>query len=162
MTPYSSKGPKVPCLLSSGFLVIIGLLVFNPFAFGEGSTKEEHVAVVLKDFSVHLDATQTTAGELIFSAVNKGLSIHELVIVKTNLHSASLPRKPTKTHEGMDNQYQVDEHDSHIERIDEIEEFPPGTKRERSVALGPGLYVLLCNIPGHYDKGMHASFHVTH
>ena len=122
---------------------------------------EEPVTIVLKDFDVHPNITQAKAGRLTLEAVNKGKSIHELVILKTDLNPAALPRKEAKPQPGRVTEYLVNEDDARIETIDEIEEFPAGTSQKKTIVLGPGHYVLFCNIPGHYDKGMYASLHVS-
>jgi uncharacterized cupredoxin-like copper-binding protein len=41
--------------------------------------------------------------------------------------------------------------------VDEVEDLAPGKSATLSVNLTPGRYVLVCNIPGHYKHGMHAS-----
>jgi uncharacterized cupredoxin-like copper-binding protein len=89
-----------------------------------------------------------------------GMSTHELVILQTDLNSAGLPRKETKDHYGIIIGHTVNEEDATVKKIDEIEEFPAGTRQAKKVFLMPGHYVLFCNISGHYDKGMYTSFHV--
>ncbi len=121
---------------------------------------EEHVAVTLQDFHVRPDKTEAKAGSVSFTAVNEGISLHELVILRTNLNPAELPRKEAKDHKGTAKEYLVNEDDPQIVAIDEIEEFPAGTTQKKTVSLDPGHYVLFCNIPGHYDKGMYASLHI--
>ena len=87
--------------------------------------------------------------------------MHELVILKTDLNPAELPRKEAKHHQELVQEYLVNEDDARVETIDEIEEFPVGTSQVKKVFLEPGHYVLFCNIPGHYDKGMYTSLHIV-
>lgn len=136
-------------------------LVFNQSAFAQPGITEENVTVVLKDFYVHPDTTRAKTGRLTLEAVNEGMSTHELVILRTDLNPAELPRKEAKPHPGIVQEYLVNEDDARIKTIDEIEEFPAGTSQKKTVVLDPGHYVLFCNIPGHYDKGMYASLHIV-
>jgi len=94
-------------------------------------------------------------------AMNEGMSVHELVILKTDLNPTTLPRKEAKPRQGIVTEYLVNEDDARIKTIDEIEEFPAGTSQKKTVVLDPGHYVLFCNIPGHYDKGMYASLQIV-
>ncbi len=47
-----------------------------------------------------------------------------------------------------------------IEVIDEIGEFDEGTVERLVVTLEPGAYQLVCNLPDHYENGMHTAFEV--
>ena len=134
--------------------------VFGQPAFSHSELSEEHITVILKDFSIHPNSNHANAGRLTLKAVNEGLSTHELVILKTNLKPAALPRKEAQSQPGRGPEYLVNEDDARIETIDEIEEFPAGTSQEKTIVLEPGDYVLFCNIPGHYDKGMYASLQI--
>ncbi len=135
--------------------------IFEQSAVAQTKPTKEHVTVILKDYTVHPNTTQAKAGRLTFEAVNEGMSTHELVILRTALKRTALPRKEAKGQSGIITEYLVDEDDAQIEIVDEIEEFPSGTSQKKTVSLNPGRYVLFCNIPGHYDKGMHASFHIV-
>jgi uncharacterized cupredoxin-like copper-binding protein len=142
------------------FFLTLGCLVFNPLAFAQSTATKAHITIILKDFSIDPHTNRAKAGRLTLEAVNEGRSLHELVILKTDLNPAALPRKEANPLQGMGTQYLVDEDDPRIQAIDEIEEFPSDTSQKKTVTLDPGHYVLFCNIPGHYDKGMHASLHI--
>ena len=141
--------------------LILACFVFSQFAFAQRATTEAHITIVLKDFSVHPNTTRAKAGKLVLKAVNEGRGLHELVILKTDLNPAALPRKEATLSQGMVTEYLVNEDDPQIQTIDEIEEFPSGTSQKKIVVVGPGHYVLFCNIPGHYDKGMYASLDIA-
>jgi ABC-type Zn2+ transport system substrate-binding protein/surface adhesin len=49
---------------------------------------------------------------------------------------------------------QVDENGASVQVVDEIPSFAPGTQQTASVNLASGAYVLICNVPGHYQLGM--------
>jgi len=38
--------------------------------------------------------------------------------------------------------------------------FGPGKTRRLALGLKPGKYVLICNVPGHYQAGMRVGFTV--
>jgi len=55
----------------------------------------------------------------------------------------------------------VDEEGEGLEAVDEIEDIEAGTSPTLTVDLDAGSYVLICNITGHYDAGMHTALTVT-
>ena len=52
-------------------------------------------------------------------------------------------------------------HEDSLDVIDEAEDIPPGTTPTLTVDLEAGSYILMCNIVGHYQQGMHTGFTVT-
>lgn len=86
------------------------------------------------------------AGKLKLTLVNEGKAEHELVVLKTDQPAAGL-----KVSGGR-----VDEADS----VGEISETAPGATKSATLTLGPGRYVLVCNIPGHYQGGMRGTLTV--
>jgi len=141
--------------------LIFVIFVFDEFSNAQSKESEQQITVVLKDFSVHPSSQKGKTGTLTLKAMNEGLSTHELVIIRTDLDPTALPRKKVSPHQGMGMEFMVNEDDSGMKTIDEIEEFPAGTSQTKTVVLDPGHYVLFCNIPGHYDKGMYASLHIV-
>jgi uncharacterized cupredoxin-like copper-binding protein len=89
------------------------------------------------------------AGEITFEAHNEGTTPHELAIIKTDTDPADLPISRGA----------VDENEAG-ELIGRIDAFAGGSVEEDTFRLDAGQYVLLCNIPGHYQQGMHASLTV--
>ncbi len=148
-------------------LAVLALLAALAFAAcdGDGGTT---VDVVLSEWLVDPEVTSAPAGEVTFVANNEGTIEHELVIIKTDLPHDAMP-----THE-MDHEMVgvVDEEAAGIEIIDEIEEFSAGGSESLTLNLGPGNYVLICNIgseeeggehgghESHYQEGMHTAFTV--
>ena len=110
------------------------------------------VAATLDDFSIALDATGAPAGTVTFDVTNEGGQAHELVVVDTDLAEGELP---------IDDAGDVDEGaGSDLVLVGELEDLAPGATRSLTVTLPEGSYVLICNLPGHYEHGMHASFTV--
>lgn len=114
-------------------------------AAGSGGTV---VTASTSEYKIDLGATSAPAGDVTFQIRNAGKIQHEFVVVKTDLAADKLP-----TAEG-----EVDEDDGQLEAVDEVEDIDPGASPTLSVNLPAGHYVVLCNVPGHYDLGMHTDF----
>ena len=140
-------------LMAIGFAI----LGFSQQALSHPALPETPLQVTLKDFSVHPNQKTVKAGLVTFQAVNAGTTIHELVIIRTDLNPANLPQMEEKDNNGTVTGHIVNEEHVAVQSIEEIEEFPAGDHKEKKVLLGPGHYVLFCNVPEHYDKGMYAS-----
>lgn len=110
------------------------------------------VQVELKEWSVIPSSFQASSGTVAFQANNTGTTPHELVVVKTNLAPTSLPIDSSGS--------MVDE--SELDGlIGEFDAFPPGENRSVDLTLDSGNYVLICNLPGHYERGMSVAFTVN-
>jgi uncharacterized cupredoxin-like copper-binding protein len=109
------------------------------------------VEAVEADFSISLDPTSISAGDVKFDVTNNGPSDHEFVVFKTDLAEDQLP-----VTDGA-----VDESGEGVEHIDEIEDIGTDAPKDLEVTLDAGNYVVICNLPGHYEQGMHASLAVA-
>jgi uncharacterized cupredoxin-like copper-binding protein len=109
------------------------------------------VKATLLSNAIQLDTSEVKAGRISFDVHNAADNalVHELVVLKTTLADNALP-----VHHG-----QVPE--QKFRKMGEVEDVPPGGSRRLSLTLAPGRYVLVCNKPGHYSMGMHASITVT-
>jgi uncharacterized cupredoxin-like copper-binding protein len=144
-------------MLKIGLIMVVPALALSLTACGDdddsGDTAgEAEVHATLEDFEIKLDETSAVAGPVVFVVDNQGQSVHEFVVVKTDLAADELP-----TDENGD----VDEEGEGITAVDEIEDIEDGASPKLEVDLEPGDYVVLCNLPGHYRQGMHAAFTVT-
>ena|SRR5438034_11443196 len=110
------------------------------------------VKTTVKDFSISLDSTSAKAGSVTFNVHNDGPSTHEFVVFKTDLAPDKLPTASDGT---------VDEEGQGVTHIDEIEDIAAGSDQSLTVTLEAGNYVVICNLPGHYQQGMHATFSAT-
>jgi len=109
------------------------------------------VSVTLADFSVTADPASVGSGMVTFNVTNNGPSVHEFVVFKSDLAPDALPVEGTK----------VNEEAAEVEAIGEIEDIEAGATQSTTFDLQPGKYVLICNIEGHYQSGMRATFEVT-
>jgi uncharacterized cupredoxin-like copper-binding protein len=107
------------------------------------------VAVELSEWKVVSTPATATAGSVTFNVANKGTTIHEFVVVKTDLKADALPVVDNK----------IDE--STLTPVDEIEDIAVAATPTLTVDLAAGHYVLLCNIETHYEQGMRADLDVN-
>ena len=106
------------------------------------------VTATLTDSSLELSPSSAAAGPITFQANNDGTTTHELYVFATDLPADELPVEDGK----------VQEDGEGVEFIAEVEDVAPDTSKDLAVDLEAGNYVLLCNIPGHYEAGIRGSF----
>ena len=92
------------------------------------------------EFTLTLGVSAIPAGKVTFKVTNGGKMAHEFSILKTTTPGANL-----KVTNG-----QADETGS----IAETGDMAAGAVKSLTVDLKPGHYVVLCNLPGHYQGGM--------
>ena len=115
---------------------------------GSNSASDGDVFATLKDFSLTAEPATFASGDITFAIDNQGPSVHEFVIIRSDTDAGQLP-----VENGLIPEDQVDV-------VDEAEDIAPGTNTTLSVNLAAGSYVLVCNLPSHYDQGMHTAFTV--
>lgn len=102
--------------------------------------------------TIALDHETVKAGEVVFEVHNDAVSEeHEMVLVK--LKSANEEVAVVK------GKHRVDEKD--LDSLGEVSELKPGADGSLKADLKPGSYLLLCNIKGHFEAGMHTKLTVT-
>jgi hypothetical protein len=104
------------------------------------------------DYSITLDESTAPSGDVTFDISNDAEQTHEFVVFKTDLAADQLP---------LNEDGDVDEEGEGVTHIDEVEDIEAGATESLTVELDAGNYVVLCNLPGHYKQGMHASFTVS-
>jgi uncharacterized cupredoxin-like copper-binding protein len=99
------------------------------------------------DYKVLMPSTLKT-GKHTIGFTNNGKVGHEIVIFKTALPASRLPL-------GADGD--VDEESKLLVNVADSGDslHPGGTKSFTTSSLAPGHYVAVCNLPGHYQLGMH-------
>jgi len=91
------------------------------------------------------------AGEVAFLVTNASKdTIHEMVVAPIKDANTPLPY--------IDAEERVDE--DAAKDIGEVSELDPGGRGSLTYFMKPGLYLLYCNIPGHYTAGMWTLFTV--
>jgi uncharacterized cupredoxin-like copper-binding protein len=107
------------------------------------------VTVTMKDFSLAATPGTFSAGDITFAIQNDGPSAHEFVVIRSDDAPDALP-----VENGVIPEDQID-------LVDEAEDIAPGTNTSLDVNLEAGSYILVCNLPAHYEAGMHAAFTVA-
>jgi uncharacterized cupredoxin-like copper-binding protein len=145
------------------FLVTVGAIAFamgmaacssdsSSSAGSESSSDSsmgESIGSDEKDFSITLDTSTTQAGEVTFNISNAGPSTHEFVVVKSDLAPDALPVSDGVVEEDA------------LDAIGEQEDIAANTSTDLTLTLDAGSYIVICNLPGHYEQGMYAGLTVS-
>jgi hypothetical protein len=109
-----------------------------------------NVSLIDPEFSIIADPPTAPAGSITFNVSNEGSINHNLRVIKTDLDQADLPVDSAT--------FAVDE--DALDVVGEVDDFPSGQTEELAIELESGPYVLICNVPTHYESGMHTAFEV--
>nr|WP_314090135.1 sulfocyanin-like copper-binding protein [uncultured Shinella sp.] len=102
--------------------------------------------------TLSLDQSTVKAGDVVFAVHNDAVSeAHEMVVVRLKTANAEVPVIAAK--------HRVDE--KALKSLGEVSDLKPGADGTLKAKLKAGTYLLLCNIKGHYEAGMHAKLTVT-
>ncbi len=108
------------------------------------------VDISLTEFKVEPSTDTGKAGPITFKASNDGAIEHEFEVIKTDTAPDKLPLAGGKV-----------DVDAAGKEAGEIEPpFEAGKTVAATFDLEAGKYALICNVPGHYQAGMHAAFTV--
>ena len=97
-----------------------------------GNNVESFVQVTEKEWTLTLSRQSVRAGSVSIELVNFGMDIHDLVVLKKKAGA-----KPMR-----------------------FKQLDPKGRSERTFRLKAGRYALWCSLPGHKQKGMHATLTV--
>jgi uncharacterized cupredoxin-like copper-binding protein len=101
---------------------------------------------------ITLDVTSVPAGMVTFNVSNDSKDlVHEMVISPIASVDAALPY--------LKDENKIDE--DAAGHVGEVAELDPGKTGTLAIDLQPGLYLLYCNIPGHFVNGMWSVLTVT-
>jgi uncharacterized cupredoxin-like copper-binding protein len=161
---YLASRPSVPVWQYIGIGVVAALALTGGSIAAAVIEDEEHeevvngggptppppgsVAVELLD-TLQINVTPDTepAGPVTFLVKNVG-SLHNFHVIQTDLPPDGLPTDGA--------QVALDQ----LTVVGETEDLSAGEEVTVETELQPGPYVLICNIAGHYQSGMHAAFTV--
>ena len=94
---------------------------------------------------IDIDKKSVPAGKVTFEVTNVAKeTVHEMLVSPIAGKDAVLPF--------VENENRVNEEASGD--LGEVSELDPGKSGSLTLDLKPGLYVLFCNVPGHYTAGM--------
>jgi len=99
-----------------------------------------------------LSTDSAKAGVVTFKVTNNSKdTVHEMIVIPVKNVNQPLPYDEEEN--------RVDE--DKAGHMGEVEELKPGSSGSLTVALKPGHYLLICNVPGHFGAGMWKEFNVT-
>lgn len=110
---------------------------------------EGKVSVTLAEWSVKPATATVKGGKVSMKVTNGGATPHELVVVKTDVAQDKLEKANGIADEAK------------YKPLVRTKQLNGSESTELEVDLSPGKYVLLCNVSGHYDLGMHTAFTVN-
>lgn len=116
-------------------------------AGGAAAEVQATLDVALGEFFVNV-ASESSAGGTEFNVMNEGAVPHNLRVIRSDLAEDALPVAG-----GV-----VDE--AQVEILASTADLNGGESASVTATLEAGAYVLICNVPGHYQLGMHAALNV--
>ncbi len=122
----------------------------DPTATEPPAPVETSVDVSLTEFVLESSVDSVSAGSVTFNVSSNGAIFHNFRVVETDLAPDGLPTD--------DATFGVDE--SQVNIVGSTADLDPGDTEELTVELEAGSYVLICNIPTHYDLDMRIAFSV--
>jgi len=129
--------------------LILLFLVAATASCAATTSGEEAVKVALADFSLSLDRSTAPAGPLDFVVANRGPSVHEIEVFSGAGEGTVLPIAASVADT------------TGLDLVDEVEDILPGSTATLTLDLSPGTYLVICNLPGHYEHGMWGYLTVT-
>lgn len=102
----------------------------------------------MKEYSVTVSPATFKAGTIKFGVRNLGAMVHQFDLIKTDLAADKIPIDPTTAKAKEDG------------LVKQVLNIQPGKVATASADLAPGHYVIICNVPGHYQLLMRADFTV--
>ena len=130
-------------------IVILVAVLAVASACGGGTsepTEQPTLTVELTDFAVTASPGTVKAGRVVFAIRNRAAMAHELIVIRTDQVPDALPIDGGKAKEDG--------------KVGGVANISASVSRKLALDLTPGRYVLICNVPGHYQLGMHTQLTV--
>ncbi len=126
----------------STLLIALALTAACAAPVPEADISKGQIRADLKEYAIGLTSAEVRAGTVTFIARNAGSVAHDLIVLKTDLAADKIP---------IDGQTQKVKEDG---RAGGVEEIAPGKSLNLRLDLPAGHYVVICNVPTHYQLGM--------
>jgi uncharacterized cupredoxin-like copper-binding protein len=149
-----ATGMVAAVLVGTAVLAGCGLDTADNYVVRPAGVKESgaSVDVTLRDFKIDASQASIPGGVVSFNVTDNGPTEHEFLIFASEADPANLPIKDGRVDEEDENSVKV---------FDSGDNIALQTTKAFTTALTPGHYVLICNLPGHYNNGMHTAFTVA-
>lgn len=131
-------------------VLAVGLLIGALAACGDSAGSETKATVIstnAADDSIALDSQTVGTGAIAFDITNDGTVVHEIEVFAGSQTDLPVDLGVADT--------------AGLTLVDEVEDIIPGGNVTLNLDLEPGDYVIICNLPGHYELGMVNSLTVT-
>ena len=125
--------------------LILGCVMSAVVACG-GDEPSTGVDIVLDEWSVVPSVADVREGKVAFEVRNDGSMAHQLLVIKNDMPPEMLPVANGSIAL------------SQVNVVRSLDAVAAGSTAELSFDATPGKYVLVCNVPGHYQQGMAAAF----
>lgn len=137
---------RAAALAAALVVALLATAVVIGASTGHARSAAATVTVRLDEWKVIPSVASVRTGKVTFVARNVGQLDHNLVVLRTNLAPRRLPTVGARAKE--------------VGRVGKTPVFSPGQTRRLALTLKAGMYVLICNVPGHYKVGMFVGFRV--
>jgi uncharacterized cupredoxin-like copper-binding protein len=111
------------------------------------------IEIRMDDYSFSPKDATASPGRVKITAPNDGKVVHELVLFKTDQDPGSF-----KVSGGEVNEQALEA--SGAKSPGEIADVESGQSKSATLDLTPGKYAMICNVVGHYQRGMYGSLTV--
>ena len=109
---------------------------------------DAQLVVDLKEYSVNLSVASVKAGRVKIAVRNSGTMEHEFELIKTDIAPDKLPQDSVSAKAKEDG------------LVKQAKGIGIGRLVNVTADLQAGSYVIICNVPGHYQLGMQAGLKV--
>lgn len=133
-------------LARSSWVVFVVVVILGACVSTDSAT-EGDITAVLTNESITLSQQSISRGPLSIAVRNDGTSVHEIEVFAGSETDLPVSNSIADT--------------TGLTLVDEVEDILPGSTLTLDLDLEPGEYVVICNLPGHYEMGMVTKLTVT-
>jgi uncharacterized cupredoxin-like copper-binding protein len=137
-----------PLSRSLALLLVVLAAACGGAAEPEVDITKGQIRADLREHTITLSSNEVRAGEVTFVVRDRGGQAHDLIVIKTDLAAGALPVDPQTQKASEEG------------RVAGVELISPGRNANLRATLEPGHYVIICNVPTHYQLGMHTDLTV--
>jgi uncharacterized cupredoxin-like copper-binding protein len=129
-------------------LIALALLVAACAGPAADAPAGSQVVAELTDYKITVNVPSVKAGKIKIGVRNLATMQHSFEVLKTDVPQDKIPVDLASAKAKEDG------------KVGEIASIPAGKSAAVTIDLTPGKYVLMCNVAGHYQLGMHIGFTV--
>lgn len=122
-------------------LIVLALVLSACGGQAATAPSDAQLTVTMKEYSVTLSVPTVKAGSVKIAVKNDGGMAHDFDLIKTDVAFDKLPVD-------SDGKAKMDG------LVKQVQNVAVGKLTTVTADLGPGSYVIICNLPGHYSLGM--------